>query len=104
MGGLIMHYPHSKVILRENEEIHFQYVGDVSNFGASTFKRLFGWESNKSYIGIVKGESVNVLDCKTRKHLFQHHLYNIEYDISSGKINLNRHLKNTIQLSLFDGV
>ena len=96
------HYPHSKIKLTDTDKLIVSYIGNMANFGVSTFKRLFGWEPKKKYIGIVNGYSVVFSDFENGKHCFTHHLYNIEYGIANGEIQLLEHGKRNIQLQLFE--
>lgn len=96
------HYPQVKIKLSNSDKLLVRYVGNMAKFGASTFKRLFGWETTKQYIGIVVGDSVEFSDCENGKHCFTHWLYNIECGITIGQIQLLQHSKPTIQLQLFE--
>lgn len=88
--------------MTNTDKILVCYIGDISNFGASTFKRLFGWEKSKEYIGIVVGDSIKFTDPKNGNHCFTHWLYNIELDITIGKIQMIERNKLNVQLNLFE--
>jgi hypothetical protein len=97
------HYSLSKIQLKKADKITVEFMGDVSGFGASTYRRLFGYSQKAIYTGIVDENGVRFENQNKSSEKFTHHIYNVEYMISNGYLKLLSRESISVQLELFDG-